>query len=61
MVMTTLFKLFITNTGSEIVNQVHRCACESSNIAMQGIESHDREIILKSLKQILINTDNYLK
>lgn len=56
-----VFKLFITNTGSEIINKLHQCAYESTNIAMQGIDSHTREIMLESLKQVLINTNNYLK
>ncbi len=54
-------KFFITDTGKKLVNQVHQCAYKSTNIAMQGIEPQEREIILKSLKQILINTNNYLK
>ena len=54
-------KFFITDTGKKLVNQVHQCAYKSTNIAMQEIEPHEREIILKSLKQILINTNNYLK
>lgn len=54
-------KLVITESGTEIVNRVHQCALESTNIALQGIESYEREIVLKSLKQILVNTNNYLK
>ncbi len=52
---------FITDTGTKLVNHVHKCAYKSTNISMQGIEPQEREIILRSLKLILINTNNYLK
>lgn len=56
-----IFKLFITNKGAETTKQLHQCAFESTMIALEGIDAQTRQIILKSLKQILINTDNYLK
>ncbi|MFA8451924.1 MAG: MarR family winged helix-turn-helix transcriptional regulator [Bacteroidales bacterium] len=55
------FKLFITDAGEEITKKLHLCAFESTNIAMEGIDAPTREIILKNLKHILRNTDNYLK
>ncbi len=56
-----VLKLFLTTKGSEIMTKLHQCAFESTNIAMEAIESSSKEIVLKSLKQVIKNTTNYLK
>ncbi|MCU4155039.1 MarR family transcriptional regulator [Carboxylicivirga sp. A043] len=56
-----VFKLFITDSGMAIIEQLHQCAFESTNIALKGIDADNREVMLKGLKQILINTDTFLK
>lgn len=56
-----VYRLFITDTGSELIKQLHQCAFESTNIALEGIDENTKEVILKNLKQIIINTENHLK
>lgn len=54
-------KLFITDAGRELIKQIHQCAFESTNIAMEGIEEETKDVILKGLKQVISNTSDYLK
>ncbi|WP_162845401.1 MarR family winged helix-turn-helix transcriptional regulator [Labilibaculum antarcticum] len=56
-----IFKLFISPKGKEINEQVQQCAFESTNIALEGTDEASKEILLKSLKQVIVNTETFLK
>jgi len=56
-----VFKLFITEKGQELNNQLHECAYDSTNIALKGMDDQTREMMVKNLKQIINNTEEFLK
>jgi len=56
-----IFKLFITERGQELNNQLHQCAHESTNIALEGFDEQTREFMVQHLKKVIINTEKYLK
>lgn len=56
-----IFKLFITDKGKELNNQLHQCAFESTNIALEGMDEQTREIMIKNLKRVITNTEKFLK
>ena len=56
-----IFKLFITDKGRELTNQLHKCAFESTMVATEGVDEKAKEILVKSLKQVILNTENFLK
>ncbi|TKG93993.1 MarR family transcriptional regulator [Puteibacter caeruleilacunae] len=56
-----VFKLFITDSGRELIGKLHECASQSTDIALEGIDEEARETLLKSLKQVIINTTGHLK
>ncbi|MFT5749676.1 MAG: DNA-binding MarR family transcriptional regulator [Ancylomarina sp.] len=56
-----IFKLFITEKGQELNNQLHQCAYKSTNIALEGLDDQTRELMVRHLKKIIINTEEYLK
>ncbi|MDE5423023.1 MarR family transcriptional regulator [Ancylomarina sp. DW003] len=56
-----VFKLFITEEGKLLNDQLHECASKSTNIALEGIDEQAREIMVKNLKQVILNTDKFLK
>ena len=56
-----IFKLFITDKGRELTNQLHKCAFASTMVATEGVDEKAKEILVKSLKQVILNTENFLK
>ncbi|WP_372640010.1 MarR family winged helix-turn-helix transcriptional regulator [Ancylomarina sp.] len=56
-----IFKLFITKKGQKLNKQLHQCACKSTNIAIEGIDNKTRELMVNNLKQIITNTEQFLK
>ncbi len=56
-----IFKLYITENGKKVNEQIHQYAYESTNTALEGIDEQSKEIILKSLKQVILNTEKFLK
>ena len=56
-----VFKLFITKKGVELNTQLHQCAYNSTNIALEGIDNQTRELMLINLKKIITNTEEFLK
>lgn len=56
-----IFKLFITEKGQELNKQLHQCAYKSTDIALEGIDNQTRELMVKNLKQIITNTEEFLK
>lgn len=56
-----IFMLVITKPGKELIKELHQCAYESTNIAMNGIDEKTQKIILKNLKEVISNTTKYLK
>jgi len=54
-------KLFITEEGKLLNNQLHECASQSTNIALKGFDHESKEMMVKQLKQVIINTEEYLK
>ncbi|RUT78339.1 MarR family winged helix-turn-helix transcriptional regulator [Ancylomarina longa] len=56
-----VFKLFITKKGKKLNDQLHQCAFESTNIALEGLEEEAREIMIKNLKHVITNTQKFLK
>ncbi len=56
-----VFKLFITEKGQELNMQLHQCAYKSTNIALEGIDNQTRELMVNNLKQIITNTEEFLK
>ena len=56
-----VFKLFITEKGRLLTNQLQECASQSTNIALEGIDEQTREIMVENLKQVILNTDKFLK
>lgn len=55
------FKLFITEKGKELNDQLHQCAFESTNIALEGLDEQTRKIMIKNLRHIITNTEKFLK
>tara|TARA_R110001583_G_scaffold8058_2_gene39349 strand:- start:8882 stop:9331 length:450 start_codon:yes stop_codon:yes gene_type:complete len=55
-----VFKLFITEKGQELNNQLHECAYKSTNIALNSLDDEAREMMIKNLKQIITNTGEFL-
>jgi DNA-binding MarR family transcriptional regulator len=56
-----VFKLFITEKGVELNNQLHQCASQSTEVALNGIDDKAREVMVEYLKKVIINTEEYLK
>ena len=56
-----VFKLFITEKGQELNKQLHQCAYKSTNIALEGLDDQTKELMVKNLKQIITNTEEFLK
>ncbi|MGZ2370773.1 MarR family winged helix-turn-helix transcriptional regulator [Ancylomarina sp. YFZ004] len=56
-----VFKLFITEKGQELNKQLHQCAYKSTDIALEGIDNQTRELMVNNLKQIITNTEEFLK
>jgi len=56
-----IFKLFITEKGQELNKQLHQCAYKSTDIALEGIDNQTRELMVNNLKQIITNTEEFLK
>lgn len=56
-----IYKLFITSEGEKIHSRLHQCAFESTEIATTGLNDENKKMIVKTLKQIILNTENYLK
>lgn len=56
-----IFKLFITDKGRKLTNQLHKCAFESTMVATEEVDEKAKEILVKSLKQVILNTENFLK
>ena len=56
-----IFKLFITPKGKEVNEQIHQCAYESTSIALEGIDEASKEIMVNNLKQVILNTEKFLK
>jgi DNA-binding MarR family transcriptional regulator len=56
-----VFKLFITEKGQELNNQLHQCAFESTNVALNGLDKQTREMMVNCLKQVITNTEQFLK
>ncbi|MPQ45390.1 MarR family transcriptional regulator [Marinifilum sp. N1E240] len=56
-----IFKLFITDKGKKLNTQLHQCAFESTNVATKGMDEQTKEIMVKNLKQVILNTEKFLK
>lgn len=56
-----IFKLFISAKGEKLHDQLQQCAFESTNIATEGMDEQAKEMMVRNLKQVIINTENYLK
>lgn len=56
-----IFKLFITEKGKVLNNRLHEYAFESTNISLEGIDEASKKIMVKSLKQVILNTEKFLK
>jgi len=56
-----VFKLFITDKGKELNIHLHKCAHKSTAVALEGLDEQTREIMVEKLKQIIRNTDEFLK
>ncbi len=54
-------KLYLSKEGKDLIEQLHQCAFESTNIAIEGIDKEIQEIVLHTLKKVISNTNNYLK
>lgn len=55
-----VIKILITDVGVDLVKQLHECAFEATNIAINGIDDETREVLLKSLKTVISNAEEYL-
>jgi len=56
-----VFKLFITEEGKILNNQLHDCASQSTHIALNGFDDKTKEMMVGNLKKVIINTEEYLK
>ena len=56
-----VFKLFITEKGVKLNNQLHQCAFQSTEVALNDIDDKAREVMVEHLKKVIINTEEYLK
>lgn len=56
-----VFQLFITDKGKELNNKLHECAIKSTDIALDEIDDETRLLMVKNLKKVLLNTEEYLK
>jgi len=56
-----IFKLFITEEGRELNNRLHQCAYKSTDIALEGLNEQNRELMVRNLKHIIANTEKCLK
>ena len=56
-----VFKLFISPKGRELNNQIHQYAFQSTEIALNNIDDETRTVLVKHLKKVILNTEEYLK
>lgn len=55
------FKLSLTTKGEKLHTQLHKCAFESTKIATEAMDDQTKAFIVKALKQVILNTEKYLK
>jgi len=56
-----VFKLFITEKGRELNIKLHQCAHKSTDVALEGLDAQTRKMMVNKLKQVIKNTEKFLK